>query len=88
MNLRELLLQFEGELDESLKLDDLLIDNISGIEIEEDVANSVKVLVENPDDLNKIKKLIQALLEKSGYKDYSILPKSEGNLQHLIIEVN
>ena len=87
MNLRELLLQFEGEIGESLKLEDLLTNNISGIEIEKDLANGVKVLVENPDNLTKIKESVRMLLEKNGYKNYSIKPESEKELQHLIIEV-
>jgi hypothetical protein len=88
MNLRELLLQFEGEIGESLKLEDLLLNNISGIEIEEELANGVKILIENPDDLSAIKELIHALLEKNGYKEYSIKPQNEKELQHLIIEIN
>lgn len=85
MNLRELLLQFAGDNEENLKLEDLLTDNISGIEIEEDLTNGVRVLVENPRKLERIKAKIKFILDKSGYEEYRIIPVSEGNIQHIII---
>lgn len=88
MNLRELLLQFMGENEESLQLDELLANNINGIEIEKDIANGVKILVEDPSRTEQIKKSIQNLLEESGYEEYSITPQSQDAIQHIIVKVN
>jgi uncharacterized membrane protein len=86
MNLRELLLQFAGENEESFRIDELLSNKIDGIEIEKDITGSVKVLIENPFKLQEIKKSIQKVLDDAGYEDYSITPQSEGEVQHLIVE--
>ena len=58
MNLRELLLQFAGENEESLQLDELLANNIKGIEIEKDIANGVRILVEDPSLVEQTKEIL------------------------------
>lgn len=88
MNLRELLLQFAGENEESLKLDELLSNNIKGIKIEKDISNGVKILIEDSSHIRQIKQSIFNLLEKAGYEDFRITPQSEGTIQHIIVEVN
>lgn len=88
MTLRELLLQFAGENEKSLQLDELLANNINGIEIEKDIANGVRILVENPSRVEQIKKSIQNLLEESSYEEYSITPQSQGAIQYIIVKVN
>jgi hypothetical protein len=87
MNLRELLLQFAGENEESLQLDELITNNINGVEVERDVGNGVKILVKNPIHIEKIKVAIKNLLEKAGYEEYSITPMSEGNTQHIVVSI-
>jgi hypothetical protein len=87
MNLRELLLQFAGENEESLQLDELITNNINGVEVERDVGNGVKILVKNPINIEKIKVAIKNLLEKAGYEEYSITPMSEGNTQHIVVSI-
>jgi len=86
MNLRELLLQFAGENEESLRIDELLSNEIEGIEVENDISNGVKILVEDPRKLEEIKELIKKVLEDAGYDEYSITPQSEGEIQHIIVE--
>jgi len=88
MNLRELLLQFAGENEESLQLDELLANNVHGIEIEKDIANGVKILVEDPAQIEQVKQEIKKLLEQAGYEEYRITPQSQGAIQHIIVEVN
>lgn len=88
MNLRELLLQFAGENEESLQLDELLANNIKGIEIEKDIANGVRILVEDPSLVEQTKESIKTILEQAGYEEYRITPKKQGMIQHIIVEVN
>lgn len=87
MNLKELLLQFAGESAAAIKIDELLSDNVAGIEIEVDIANGVKILVEDPDKLDEVKKDIARVLDEAGYEEYSIYPQSQGPIRHLVVEV-
>ena len=87
MDLRELLLQFAGENDRALHLEDTLINSIEGISIDSEIANRVKVVVKNPKDREKIKEDIQKILEKNGYEEYSITPVHEGEICSIIVEI-
>ncbi len=88
MNLKELLLQFSGENATAIKIDELLSDNVAGIEIEVDIANGVKILIEDPSRLDEVKKDIARVLEESGYEEFSINVNSQGPIRHLIVEAN
>lgn len=87
MTLKDLLLQFAGENEIALNLDELLSSKVAGIEIEKDLPNSVKILVENPDELQSIKFKIKEVLDEAQYESYKIIPKSDGEIQHIIVEV-
>lgn len=87
MTLKDLLLQFAGENEIALNLDELLSSKVTGIEIEKDLPNSVKILVENPDELQSIKSKIKEVLDEAQYESYKIIPKSDGEIQHIIVEV-
>lgn len=87
MNLRELLLQFAGENEESLQLDELLADYIDGINIEKDIANGVKIVLQEDSKVESVKSQIQTVLEDAGYEEYSITPETEDGLRHIIVIV-
>jgi hypothetical protein len=88
MNLRELLIQFSGINDDSLKLDELLSDRVKGIKVEETMEGSVKLLLNNPKDLEEVKERIENILEQNGYFEYSIEPLKEGLIYHILVKAN
>lgn len=87
MNLKELLLQFAGESGESLELEDLLTAKVKGIEVEEELDDAVRALVKEPSQLEEIKERIQNVLEQAGYDKYNIQPERDGEVWHILIEV-
>ena len=72
MDLRELLLQFAGENEESLKLDELISSNIENVSICKDFNNGVELVVTEQKDIDKIIKNIDTLLLKNKYDSYEI----------------
>lgn len=88
MNLRELLIQFSGANDDSLKLDELLTNRVRGIEVEETIEDGVKILLNNPKDLEEIKERIEDVLEQEGYTEYSINPEKDGIIYHILVKAN
>ena len=87
MNLRELLLQFAGENDKTLQLEDFLLDEVSGIDVESEVGSKVKVLVCNPSQKDTIMERIKSVLEKHGYEEYTITPIFEGEVCSITVEI-
>jgi len=88
MNLRELLLQFAGKSGDIIKLDELLTDKVSGIEIEEEIEDGVRLLLNNPSKLNETKERIEDVLEQNGYSEFSIKPEKDGPVYHILVIAN
>jgi hypothetical protein len=88
MNLRELLLQFAGNSGEVIKLDELLMDKVKGIEVEEEIESGVRLLLNNPADLDEVKERIEDVLEQNGYIEYSIKPEKDGPVYHILVTAN
>jgi hypothetical protein len=70
MNLRELLLQFAGENNESLKLEDLITKNIEDVDIIKGFSNGVELYCEK--DVNETIKDIDILLIENNYDFFEI----------------
>lgn len=87
MNLKELLLEFAGENEQSLKLEDLLIGQVSDIRIEEDVCNGIRIAVLDESRVESITNRIKQLLDDNNYDSYSIVQEDNGNQIKLLIEV-
>lgn len=87
MNLKELLLEFAGENEKSLTLEDLLVGQVDGIKIEEDVCNGVRVIVLAEDNIDSIVSKIKKILELNSYSGYSVIQETGNNQMRLLIEV-
>lgn len=87
MNLKELLLEFAGENEKSLRLEDLLVGQMSGIRIEEDVCNGVRLIVLEPDNIKAITKKIEKILESNSYSGYSIIQEEDNGQTRLLVEI-
>lgn len=75
MDLRELLLQFAGENEASLKLDELISLNVLNVSVCRDFNNGIELLVNNPLIAESIVKKIDKLLIKNNYESYDIIIK-------------
>jgi len=75
MDLRELLLQFAGENEASLKLDELISLNVLNVSVHSDFNNGIELLVDNPLITESIVKKIDELLIKNNYESYDITIK-------------
>lgn len=87
MNLKELLLQFAGDNERALKLEDLIVGQVAGIKIEEDTCNGIRMIVLEPDRIEAITKRISKILEDNEYQGYSITEEENDGATHLLIEV-
>lgn len=75
MNLRELLLEFAGQNEQLLKLEEIITSKISEISVIEETASTIRVAP--TEDINEcVKKLIE-VLDESGYEDYEIREENE-----------
>lgn len=72
MTLKDLLLQFAGENESSLKLDELIFSNIEKISIQKDFNNGVEVLINDDVNADEIVSKIDKLLIKNKYNSYEI----------------
>lgn len=77
MNLRELLLQFAGENDISLKVEDIVMANSENIYIMEEIPNGVKAGVIEDSILEETKEKIKNALISNGYEPDIYLKDSE-----------
>ncbi len=88
MNLKELLLQFAGDNERSLRLEDILVGHVKGVKIEEDVCNGIRMIVFEPERIEEITERVQKLLEHNNYDGYSITEEESNGIYHLLIEEN
>jgi hypothetical protein len=68
MNLRELLLQFAGENDISLKVENIVTTSTNNIYVLDEISNGVKVGLLDNNRLEETKKVITEKLVENGYK--------------------
>jgi hypothetical protein len=74
MNLRELLLQFAGENDVALKLDEIITSDIraDNISIVEDIGNGVRAVLLDDTKREETVESIKELLTDNGYEKFHI----------------
>lgn len=74
MNLRELLLQFAGENDVALKLDEIITSDIraDNISIVEDIGNGVRAVLLDDTKREETIESIKELLTDNGYEKFHI----------------
>lgn len=83
MNLRELLLQFAGQNEQLLQLEDLITSKISSISVLEETASSIRVAPTNGREITECIKSLDELLSESGYKNYEI----DGDGEDIVISI-
>lgn len=86
MNLRHLLLQFEGKRERLLDLEDSISESILDIQVEEDTNGQIEILVEDKDKIDDIIDSLKKILEKRKIEDYSI-SKIEEEDSIIVLEI-
>jgi len=76
MTLKDLLLQFAGENEQSLKLDEVISNNIENICVYKNFNNGIELLI-TQGNIDEIIKKIDVLLIESNYDSYDITKVNE-----------
>ncbi len=85
MNLKEFLLELAGSKGDAMKLDELLTSKVGGIETIEEVDDGLRLLVEEPKNVEDIKERIVEVLDKAGYEEYKITVEKDGAIRHILV---